>query len=104
MVRSDRLFFALHPSEVHAAKRALVYSGPGACDGCYQAASDMALRAGLDPTYVGEEDLNASSTPEDKKRLFKGVVLWLQPGGKSSISMDLLHRLKKIPGCGPENS
>ena len=89
------LFFAFQPN-TFAAKKALVYSGPGACDGCYQAAYSMALKAGFDPMYVNESDLDSSSTPEDQASLFKDAAIWLQPGGKSSTAVNAMtSELKK---------
>lgn len=78
------------------AKRALVYNGPGACsDGCYQAAFQVALQAGLDPIYVGASQLTNASTLDEEKELFKDVVIWIQPGGKSKTAMtSITPRLK----------
>ena len=76
-------------------KRALVYNGPGACDGCYQAAYLMAIRAGLDPMYVDQNALNAFSSDADQAALFKDVVVWLQPGGKSSTVMAYINPVLK---------
>ena len=92
--------FGLFHSDALAAKRALVYKGPGACDGCDRAAYQIALKAGFDPTYVSETQLNAASTEEDKAELFRDVAVWLQPGGKSSIAMtsmtsELISTVKK---------
>ena len=73
------ILLALFSFNAQAAKRALVYNGPGACDGCYQAANQIAIRAGLDPTYVNENGLTETSTQAEKEALFKDVVVWLQP-------------------------
>jgi len=74
----------LQLSVAFAAKRALIYSGPGACvEGCAQAASDMAVRNGFIPTLVGPDQITAQSTDADKQNLFKDVVIYLQPGGHS---------------------
>jgi glutamine amidotransferase-like uncharacterized protein len=75
-------------SDALAAKRALIYNGPGACsDGCYQAAFQVALEAGLDPVYVGESALTSASTEAEAQALFKDAAVWVQPGGKSKIEM-----------------
>jgi hypothetical protein len=72
----------------HAGKRALVYNGPGACsDGCYDAAFQVALQAGLDPVFVGENALSIDSTEQDQANLFKDAAIWIQPGGKSKTAM-----------------
>lgn len=54
---------------------ALVYSGPGACDGtrCDEAAADVARRLGLSIRRVTPQTL----APE----VFSGAVVWIQPGG-----------------------
>ena len=79
-----------------AAKRALIYQGPGACDdGCYDAAFQVAAKAGFDPVFVKEKQLLASSTPEDQEKLFKDAAIWVQPGGKSRTAMSVMTgRLK----------
>ncbi len=75
-------------SSALAAKRALVYKGAGACDdGCYEAAYQMAIRAGLDPSYVSPTEIKKKTPGED---LFKDVVLWLQPGGHSAQVVDAM--------------
>ncbi len=89
------ILLALFSFNAQAAKRALVYNGPGACDGCYQAANQIAIRAGLDPTYVNENGLTETSTQAEKEALFKDVVVWLQPGGKSSIVMQNINDVLK---------
>lgn len=89
-----------------AAKKALVYNGPGACaDGCYQAAYQMALKAGLDPVYVGPSDLNRNTNEADAAQLFKDVAVWIQPGGKSrtvvsNMTSQLKDALKKYVNTG----
>jgi glutamine amidotransferase-like uncharacterized protein len=86
---SSIFIWILCVSSAQAAQRALIYNGPGACsDGCYQAAYLMALKAGLDPVYVGAKALSAVTTKEDAVTLFKDVAVWIQPGGKSSIAMN----------------
>jgi glutamine amidotransferase-like uncharacterized protein len=81
---------------VHAAKRALVYQGPGACeDGCYDAAFQVAAKAGYDPVFVRENQLNADSSAEDRDALFRDAAVWIQPGGKSRTAMSVLTRSMK---------
>lgn len=93
-------------SDAFAAKRALVYKGPGACeDGCHQAAYEMALKAGLDPVYVGPSDLNSKTTEADAQKLFADAAVWIQPGGKSRIvvsnmTVQLKEALKKFVYTG----
>ena len=78
-------------SDANAAKRALVYQGTGACeDGCHQAAYAMAIKAGLDPVYVGPAALNAKTTAEDAAKLFADAAVWIQPGGKSRIVVNTM--------------
>lgn len=74
-----------------AAKRALVYQGPGACeDGCYDAAFQVAAQAGFDPVFVRENQLDASSSDADRDALFRNAAVWIQPGGKSRTAMGAL--------------
>jgi glutamine amidotransferase-like uncharacterized protein len=75
-------------SHAFAAKRALIYNGPGACtDGCYDAAFQVALEAGYDPVFIGEKALDIQSTSADVKTLFQNAAVWIQPGGKSKTQM-----------------
>jgi hypothetical protein len=71
---------------------ALIYQGPGSCSlaegdagksgyGCSEAASDVALAAGLQVKFVGPNDLSDSSTATDVANLFKNAKVWIQPGG-----------------------
>ena len=85
-------------SELFAAK-ALIYSGPGACEEqCAEASFEMARLAGLEPVYVDPENLNAES--------FKDAVIWIQPGGYASVAaralgnegMDLIRNFVKDGG------
>jgi glutamine amidotransferase-like uncharacterized protein len=74
-----------------AAKRALVYQGPGACeDGCYDAAFQVAAQAGFDPVFVRENQLDMNSTDADREALFKDAAVWIQPGGKSRTAMGVI--------------
>lgn len=74
-----------------SAPRALVYKGEGVCkEGCAEASYKLAEFAGLDPVYVGPNDLTAASTEEDKVALFKDAVIWLQPGGYASTAMNTM--------------
>ena len=83
-------------TDAQAAKRALVYNGPGACsDGCYQAAFQVALEAGLDPVYVNEKALNSQSKPADVQALFQDAAVWIQPGGKSKTVMTSMTKALK---------
>jgi glutamine amidotransferase-like uncharacterized protein len=47
----------------------------------------MALRSGLDPIYVGPDQLNSQSTEQQVQDLFKDVAVWIQPGGKSRTAL-----------------
>ena len=86
--------------------RALVYSGPGACpENCAQAASDMAVRSGLTPVFVGPSDLDPNSTDAEKQALFKDVAVWIQPGGTSStvltsMTSTMIDALKNFVSTG----
>ncbi len=90
------LFLLLSSTTSFAAKRALVYNGPGACsDGCYQSAFAVALQAGFDPVYVGATALNAASTVAQKEALFKDAAVWIQPGGKATTAFKAMTRQLK---------
>ncbi len=80
---------AAQPSET----RALVYRGPGACDEeCSTSAYEMAVRSGLNPTYVGPQEITSLSTDGQVQDLFKNVTVWIQPGGKSSTVLENMEK------------
>lgn len=54
--------------------RAIVYKGPGACEGCETATRDFLVSLGFDTSYVGPSDLTNPA-------IFQGVTVYGQPGG-----------------------
>ncbi len=87
---------------------ALIYSGKGSCevlpqpDGtilnelCSTAYKQIATRAGLRPVFVGPDALHADSSDTEIRKLFKGVKVWIQPGGSAEeISQVMSRALKK---------
>lgn len=67
---------------------ALVYDGPGACvEDCAAGAAHTAQLAGLIPKIIGPNALTEASTAADIAALFRGAVVWIQPGGKSRTAM-----------------
>ena len=70
-------------SSALAAPRALVYNGQGACaEGCAEAAFNMAVKAGFDASYVGDN--------ETSSKIFDGAAVWIQPGGHASKAMSVM--------------
>ena len=64
--------FASQPSPF----RALIYKGPGSCaEGCSESAAQMAQSMGMETRFVSPREIR----PE----IFKGVQLWIQPGGNA---------------------
>jgi len=83
-------------TDAEAAKRALIYQGPGACDdGCYDAAFQVAAQAGFDPVFVKENQLTLNSSEQDRERLFRDAAVWIQPGGKSRTAMSVITQTLK---------
>jgi hypothetical protein len=79
---------------------ALIYQGPGSCSlaegdagksgyGCSEAASDVALAAGLQVKFVGPNDLSDSSTATDVANLLK-----MQKFGFNRVELPRRHFLR----------
>lgn len=68
---------------------ALVYAGPGSCsEACSNAAALQAEHVGLQVVFVGPQESDLS--------IFKNAVVWIQPGGKSSVvSKNMTAELKQ---------
>ena len=70
---------------------ALVYDGIGSCvEDCSLAAANSARAAGLQPKYVGPKALTEASTPTQIQMLFRGVKVWIQPGGYSKQAYEAM--------------
>lgn len=71
---------------------ALIYDGQGSCKpaegesftSCAEAAKQVAEKAGFIVKYATDTSLNAFSTEADYQKLFKGVSVWIHPGGTST--------------------
>lgn len=73
---------------------ALVYHGPGACDGCDTSLGVILLAMGFEVQYVGPSDI----TPEGLSK----AAIYVQPGGSDRVA-DVLDALKAAsPASRPE--
>ena len=82
---------------------ALIYRGPGACQGCPEALGLLVAVAKMTPKYVGPEDLLSDAT-------FQDAVLYVQPGGDDTMSVynavgparwpEVAQRLRTFVGGG----
>ena len=57
---------------------ALVYQGPGACEGCETALADLLARAGLRTRFIGPAELRSDEA-------FADATLYAQPGGDETM-------------------
>lgn len=65
--------------QANDSKLALIYQGPGSCEeGCSEAAREMATLAGFKTKFIGPGEVSAE--------VFQGASIWIQPGGKSSLT------------------
>ncbi len=76
-------------ASVAMVSKALVYKGPGSCtDGdCSGAAALMAELEGYEVSFIGPNTVDA--------KVFEGVDLYLQPGGKSSVLSKEMNEVLK---------
>lgn len=59
---------------------ALIYRGPGACQGCPEALGLLFAAAHYTPKYVGPQELLSDAT-------FKDAAVYVQPGGDDTMSV-----------------
>jgi hypothetical protein len=91
------IFFSLSTLSANAAihgegkPMALVYDGIGACvEDCALSAANSARAAGLQVKIVGPKVLTEASTPTQIQMLFRGVKVWIQPGGYSKQAYEAM--------------